>query len=100
MIVTRVCTVTRGAVKVTEQLPDDRVHCVEENVPPESDAKLTVPVGITGVPNPVSVTVTVHKVLVRDLTEFGLHATETETGLGDTSTFAVCEPPLWTESPK
>ena len=95
-----VFVVTFGAVKVIEQLPDARVHFVYENVPPESDVKLTVPVGMTRVPNPVSVTDTVHKVFPRDLTGFGRHTTETETGLGDTSTFAVCEPPLWTESPK
>jgi hypothetical protein len=64
VIVTLVCTETEGAVKVTEQLPDAREHWVEENVPPESDVKLTVPAGMIGVPDPVSVTVTVHKVLV------------------------------------
>jgi hypothetical protein len=61
-MVTLVCTVTVGAVKVTEQLPDARVHCVDENVPPEEDPKLTMPVGMARVPDPVSVTKTVHRV--------------------------------------
>jgi hypothetical protein len=86
-------------VKITEQLPDARVHCVGVKVPPESDAKLTVPVGMTGVPSPVSVTVTVHVAFARGFTEFCWHATETETGLGVTSTFAAPTPALCRASP-
>jgi len=49
------------AVKVTEQLPDTRVHVVELNEPagPVS-VKVTVPVGVVTVPGDVSVTVAVH----------------------------------------
>lgn len=75
---------TNGGVYVTEQLPAERVHVAEEKDPPETLAlKLTVPVGITCVPGPRSITVTVQVVLPRR-TELGLHVTETETGLGST----------------
>ena len=49
------------AVKVTEQLPETRVHVVELNEPagPVS-VKVTVPVGVVMVPAEVSVTVAVH----------------------------------------
>ena len=45
-------------MKVTEQLPDTRVHVVELNEPagPVS-VKVTVPVGVVTVPAEVSVTV-------------------------------------------
>ena len=69
---------------MTEQLPFERVHCEVENVPPASDVKVTVPVGTMGVPDPVSLTVTVHVVLVSGEIVLGLHVTETDTGLGAT----------------
>jgi hypothetical protein len=88
------------AVKVTEQLPETRVHVVELNEPagPVS-VKVTVPVGVILVPAEVSVTVAVH-----------VDATPTMTGLVQTTTVDVVRGltvtlaatlvlPLWVESP-
>jgi len=70
---------------VTEQIPDESVQVMEENVPPEMLAlKVTVPVGIICVPDPVSLTVTVHVVVPSGRIEFGLQITETDTCLGVT----------------
>ena len=90
---------TRGAVKVTLQVPADRVQCVDEKVPPLLEDRVTFPVGTMDAPVPVSFTVTVHVVLPRAATVLGLQAIVTETGLGATCTYVECEPPLWTESP-
>jgi hypothetical protein len=91
---------TSGAVKVTEQLPDERVHCDEEKVPPPPDEKVTTPVGVTGEPAPVSVTVAVQVELARVATELGLQTTVTETGLWETRMLVVWEPPLCSPSPE
>jgi hypothetical protein len=45
----------------------ERVQVVEENEPAALLEKVTVPVGVTGVPGLVSVTVTLHLVAVPDL---------------------------------
>ena len=84
---------------MTEQLPFERVHCELENVPALSDVKVTVPVGTMGVPAPVSLTVTVHVVLVSGEIVLGLQVTETDTGLGVTWMFVECEPSPWMASP-
>ena len=66
-------------VKVTEQLPEARVHVVELNEPagPVS-VNVTVPVGVVTVPAEVSVTVAVHD-----------EATPTTTGLVQTTAVEV-----------
>ena len=66
-------------MKVTEQLPETRVHVVELNEPagPVS-VKVTVPVGVVTVPAEVSVTVAVHD-----------EATPTTTGLVQTTAVEV-----------
>ena len=88
-------------MKVTEQLPDARVHVVELKDPagPVS-VKVTVPVGVMMVPGEVSDTVAVHE-----------EATPTTTGLVQTTTVDVVRGlivtlaagllllPVWPESP-
>jgi len=72
---------TVEGVKVTEQLPEDRVQLAGENVPVTFASKLTVPVGSTAVPLSVSVTVAVQVVPVPGRVEAGTQSTETETDL-------------------
>jgi len=47
-------------VKLTEHLPFDNVQFAELNVPRPAVEKVTLPVGVTGVPESVSVTTAVH----------------------------------------
>ena len=77
------------AVKVTEQLPETKVHVVELNEPagPVS-VKVTVPVGVVTVPADVSVTVAVHEEAW--FTTTGLvHTTAVEVVRGFTVTLAA-----------
>ena len=93
-------TTTSGAVKVTEQLPDERVHCEEEKVPPLGEEKLTAPWGVMGVPDPTSWTVTVQVAVPNGERVLGVQAAVTETGLGDTLTSVLRTPPPWEPSPE
>jgi hypothetical protein len=57
------------------------VQVGDEKLPPESELKLTVPVGVMAPPTSESVTVTVHVVLVPGRAEEGEHDTDTVTDL-------------------
>ena len=67
-------------VYVTEQLPPDRLQVVLPKIPlPVGHTeKLTVPVGVTVVPGPVSATLTVQVRAVPTPPEVGRHVTEVE----------------------
>jgi hypothetical protein len=91
----------RGDVKVTEQLPETRAQDPEEKLPPESELKLTVPVGAIAPPTSESVTVTVQVVLAPGKTEEGEHETDTETALAVAVTVSgEAELAEWSASPR
>ena len=71
------------------QLPVARTHWAGVNVPPPFEAKETIPVGMTAVPVPESVTVAVHAMLTPGATMLGVQVTATVTGLGFTWTLVV-----------
>jgi len=83
-------------VIVTEQLDDAPVPA---NVHVPLGAKLTVPVGVLGVPAALSVTVAVHDVDCPSLTVDGVQFTVVVVVLKLTVTMALPVLPLWFESP-
>ena len=92
---------TIDGVKVTEQLPDERLQIMGENVPVKFASKLTVPVGSLAVPLSESVTVAVQVVLAPGRVEVGAHSTETETDLDVAVTVKVREVLVeWSLSPE
>src|SRR5208282_2130053 len=82
-------------VNMTAQLaetpPPDRVQLVESNVPTKLLVNITVPVGVTGVPPPMSVTVTVQVVAEPTRTADGVQVTLVNVGnlTGNSSTLAL-----------
>ena len=71
-------------MKLTEHLPSDKEQFAELNVPGPVVEKVTVPVGVTGVPESVSVTIAVH-VEGWLITTKVVHDIEVEVDLGVTA---------------
>ncbi len=89
------------ALKVTEQLPDAKVHGLPVKVPvTPTCVKVTVPVGVMIVPGEVSVTVAVHVVDWPVVTLEGEQLTAVFVDRGLTVTLAAALVlPLWVVSP-
>jgi hypothetical protein len=87
-------------VNETEQLPETKVHEVGLNDPPLFALNSTVPVGVTGVPPLVSVTVALQVVGALTASGFGVHTTLVALARAETVSESTVELPMCRESPE